>query len=95
MERLLIIRGESHIRNTPESEILASLSPAEILLPRKIYDLDTLEFKNAIESGYWESLNIYLQDAAGRLLTEVNGPERTKLCYFGVEETPMTCGVFL
>lgn len=86
--RLVIIRGESHLRNTTEGEILVSLSQSETAASRKILDLNTLHFRDPIDSGYWDSLAAHLQGFASRLLEELNGPDPVKLCYFGVEEIP-------
>src|SRR4051812_44981846 len=88
MEKLLIVRGESHIRNTTESDILTSLSPAETAAARRIVDLRTIAFSDAIDGGYWDSLNVHIQNVAGQLLAEANGAEPSKLLYFGIDETP-------
>ena len=88
MARLLIIRGESHLRNTSEDEILASLTHDELSLPRAIFDLNTTAFAAAIDSGYWISLDHHVQEFASRILVQANSNEHGTLFYFGVEETP-------
>jgi hypothetical protein len=53
-----------------------------------LVDLNTSEYANAIESGYWDSLAGHLQEFASQVLVAANGPEPVGLSYFGIEEVP-------